>query len=68
MRASRPWWLYVVSISFIAYFTFLLYTRIWGPALLGIETDYSSGTALVQKAHSSGPAARAGLLVAKIDL
>lgn len=62
MRASRgPWWLYVVSTCFIAYFTFLICTRIGDPGLFGIEIDSSSDTLLVQKVYPTGPAARAGL-------
>jgi membrane-associated protease RseP (regulator of RpoE activity) len=64
MQASRgPWWFYVVSICFIAYFTFLICADIWGPESLGFDADYRTGAMLVKTVDPRGPSAPIGLRV-----
>jgi membrane-associated protease RseP (regulator of RpoE activity) len=64
MQASRgPWWFYVVSTCFIAYFTFLICADIWGPESLGFDADYRTGAMLVKTVDPGGPSAPIGLRV-----
>src|ERR1700724_841900 len=62
MRASRaPWWLYIISASFLGYFALQVYIYIWGPESLGFESEYRSGSMIVRKVSPQGAGARAGL-------
>jgi tRNA A-37 threonylcarbamoyl transferase component Bud32 len=62
MRPSRaPWWLYVISASFLSFFALEIYVNIWGPEWIGFGSDYSNGSMFVQKVSAEGPGERAGL-------
>jgi hypothetical protein len=61
MPASRaPWWLYLIAASFLAYFTFSIYTSIRG-GMIGFRHDYNNGLMRVLKVTPDGAGARAGL-------
>jgi len=62
MRPSRaPWWLYVIAASFIGFFALQIFNYIWGPESLGFDSDYSTGSMIVQKVSPKGAAVHGGL-------
>jgi hypothetical protein len=62
MRPSRaPWWLYLIAASFLGFLTLQIYSYIWGPEPLGLDSANRNGSLVVSRVAPDGAAARAGL-------
>ncbi len=60
-RARAPWWMYVVAASFLGLSALQIYTAAWGPGPIGMNTDFGSGSMVVQNVVPNGARERAGL-------
>ena len=56
-----PWWLFILAASFIAFFLFAAYCRLWEPEPEGFVADYRNGAMVLRQVSLDTPAARAGL-------
>jgi sigma-B regulation protein RsbU (phosphoserine phosphatase) len=55
--------MFVLAVSFLAYFALLVYCDFWGPQPLGVLTEFDSRGKIVRAIFSRSPAERAGLQV-----
>jgi len=56
-----PWWLFVVAVSFLAFFIFATYCRFWEPEPEGFQYESRHGHLVVLEVTANSPAAKAGL-------
>jgi sigma-B regulation protein RsbU (phosphoserine phosphatase) len=63
MRQRAPWWMYIIAVSFIAYYVLLVYCDFLGPLPLGVLTEFSGGHKVVHAVFPNSPAERARLQI-----
>lgn len=62
MPVSRaPWWLFVLGLSFLSFFTFATYCRFSNPESEGFQYEARDGRMIVVDVTHNSPAATAGL-------
>ncbi len=61
-RPRAPWWMYLVTATFLAYFALLIYSRAWGPERVGMNLDYTDAGVFVRAVTPNSPGESAGLL------
>ena len=60
-RPRVPWWLFVLALSFLAFFIFATYCRFWNPEPEGFHHQFRSGHMIVLDVIPNSPAETAGL-------
>lgn len=59
VRRGVPWWLWVVAVSFLLYFGFVLYLDFAGP-FLGVLAGFAHGNVVVAEVYRHSPGDAAG--------
>jgi eukaryotic-like serine/threonine-protein kinase len=64
-RFIAPWWVFPCAVSFLSYYTLLVYCDVWRPVPEGMALEATRGQRglVVRKVTAGYPAAQAGVLV-----
>ena len=60
-RPRAPWWMFVLAVSFLAFFILTTYCKLWEPESEGFQYKSRDGRMVLREVTPNSPAATAGL-------